>query len=139
MARQVAAPAKMHEAVVRQKEAEIMRRLEEKERSLQIREAEIQRMLQAVDERREALDLHEDSLQQTLAAVKEREENLNRIEVALTQAATVEGQRNGAHRDADLLSIASTIGNTSTHANERFSSKSMSRLKGDSEQYNNEG
>jgi len=118
-----------------------MRRLEEKGRSLQIREAEIQRMLQAVDERREALNLREDSLQQKLAAMEEREEHLYRIEIGRTQAATVKGpgQRNGTHREADLLSLASTIGNSSMHANERLSSKSTSRLKEDSEHYNNEG
>src|SRR5712691_768225 len=85
-----------------------------KEIDLQIRESEVQKMLQAVNGRREAMDFQEDNLQQRLAAMKERpgEENpsprLSLREAALTQQMTITWQRNcAAARESDLFSLSS--------------------------------
>ena len=120
----------------------IEEQLLEKERYLQLREAEIQRMLQTADERKEAMDLKEDSLRQRLAAMREQEETLRRLEAALTQSIAIESQRNGIDREADLHSLVSTtIANSPrirANVGFSFSSKSIEELK-DSENYSNEG
>jgi len=118
---------------------DIEEQLREKERYLQIREAEIQKALRAVDERREAIILEEDSLRERLGAMGEQEENLRLREAALTQSMAIEGQRNGVDREADSVSLASTMANTPrVRANVCFSSKSIAELK-DPGNYSNEG
>ena len=85
--------------------------LQVKERELQIREAEIQKMLQAVNERRAAMDLQEDNIRQRLAAMKEWEENPSMClkEAALTQQVSIAWQpnRDGAAQESDLFSLFS--------------------------------
>ena len=113
--------------------------LREKERYLRIREAEIQRMLRTADERREAMNLEEDSLRRRLAAMGEQEEKLRRLEATLTESMAIERQRNGVDRDADSVSLTSTIANTPRiRSNVDFASKSITGLK-DLENYSNEG
>ena len=85
------------------------------------------------------MNLQEDSLRQKSAALRDREENLCRREAALIQSMAIERQRNGAYRDADLVSLASTIRNTSKPTNVALSPKSYARVKEDSEYYGNEG
>jgi hypothetical protein len=71
--------------------------------------------------------------------MKEQEEKLYRREAALTQAMAIERQPDGAHREADLISLASTFRNTPRNSNVGLSSKSMARLKEETECFNNEG
>ena len=113
----------------------------EKERYFHRREAEIQRMLQAVEEREETMDLREDSLQQQLAALREREEYLCLKEGALTEQMATKRQGYAASRETDLISLVSTIRNSSNHTNvdPDPSSKNTARLKEDSEYLGNEG
>jgi len=136
--------AREAEANARRREAEIQNveaQLREKERLLKIREVEIQKALQAVNERRDTMNLREDNLRQKSAALRDREEDLSRREAALMQSLAVERQRDGADREADLVSLASesTIRNTAKNTNVGLSSKSCARLKEDSEYYGNEG
>ena len=108
-----------------------------KERYLQLREAEIHNMLRAMNERREAVTLQERSLEQQLAVLRGWEQRLK--EASLTQQTAIEKQRNGANRESDLVSLASTVRNSSSnHTNVDISSKSSAFLKEDSEYYGNE-
>jgi hypothetical protein len=114
-----------------------------RERNLQICEAEVQKMLQAVNEKREAMDLQEDDLRQRSAAMKEWEENLRRRGAALTQQRTIARQPNGAAResDSDLLSLSSisTIRNSPCiRGNVVLSPQSDAKLKRDSWYHGNE-
>ena len=113
-----------------------------KERDLQTREAEVQKMLQAVNERREVMDLQEDNLRQRSAAMKEWEENLRLREAALTQQMVIVGQPNGAAQESDLLSLSSisTIRNCpSVRSNvDLFPESSAAGLKRDSWDHGNE-
>ena len=128
-----ASATKMHEG-----QQNVEEQLREKERYLQIREAEIQTMFQAVDERRQAMNLEEDSLQRRLDAAREQEEKLCLREAALTrQMMAIEAERNRAARDSDLVSLASSIRN-STHDNVGVSPKSNARFKEESEYHGNE-
>jgi len=122
--------------------------LREKERYLQIREAEVQKMLRSMDERREAMTLQADGLQKS-TTMKEWEENLRLREAALTQQMANERQRdrrgNGAAsasgRESDSFSSpsGSTIGNFSRRANlDHFSKSIVTKLKY-SGSYSNEG
>ena len=118
---------------------DIEEQLREKERYLQIREVEIQKLLQAVDERREAMNLEEDNLQQRLASMGEQEKSLRLWEAGLTRSMTIERQRNGVDREADLDSLVSTIANSPRiRLNVGFSHKSSVGLK-DLGHFSNEG
>ena len=105
-----------------------------KERDLQIREAEVQKMLDAVNEGREAMDLQEDDLRQRWAAMREWEENLCLVDAALTQPMAIMRQPNSAARESDLLSLSSfsTTRNSIRGNVDHFPKSSSARLKQDS-------
>jgi len=113
----------------------IEKQLWEKERRLQIREAEVRKMTQAVIERREVMDLQEDNLRQRSAAIKEWEDDLRLREAAMTQQMVIVGQPNGAAQESDLLSLSSisTIRNRfRVRGNVDLPPKSSAGLKRDS-------
>jgi len=104
--------APQHEAEPRTNRAKadiqtVEEQLREKERYLQIREAEVQKMLRAVDERREAMTLQADGLQQKSATMREWEENLRLREAALTQQMANERQRDRRSNGAASASFSS--------------------------------
>jgi hypothetical protein len=87
------------------------------------------------------MNLREDSLQQQSVALREREASLCLKEAALTQQMAIERQGYTANRETDLISLVSTIRNSSNHTNvdPGPSSKNTARLKEDSDYLGNEG